>query len=152
MHVPVLLGEGVALFGVHEFAPFRHEPEPLPDVRRPDAVCAQYRRPAGVAFSFQVCENSVEPTMSNSGRNLLTKQDWRSALANEPKPFRPEVPRVSPARLLPGRAEGLAGTGARPCGTLAPSCKVESKLPPGDAGKEVNAVISSNVIWSEIGD
>ncbi len=31
-----------------------HEPEPLPDVRCADAVCAEYDRPAGVAFSFQV--------------------------------------------------------------------------------------------------
>jgi hypothetical protein len=31
-----------------------HPPQPLSDVRRADAVCAQYNRPAGVAFRFQV--------------------------------------------------------------------------------------------------
>jgi hypothetical protein len=59
-----------------------HPVEALSDVRRPDAVCAQYGVPAGVAFCFQVALNKVDPL--HSVRNLLTKDDARSSLARKP--------------------------------------------------------------------
>jgi hypothetical protein len=59
-----------------------HPVESLSDVRRADAVCAQYGVPAGVAFCFQVALNKVDPL--HSARNLLTKDDARSSLARKP--------------------------------------------------------------------
>jgi hypothetical protein len=66
-----------------------HEPQPLPDVRRADTASSKYRRPRGVTLPLQVSTNSVEPAPSNSRRNLLSKNDCRSALADETEPMRP---------------------------------------------------------------
>jgi hypothetical protein len=66
-----------------------HPVEALSKVRRPDAVCAQYNRPTGVTFSFQVCEYSIEPSVPNRAFNLLPKDCVRAALADKPKPFGP---------------------------------------------------------------
>jgi hypothetical protein len=52
-----------------------HEPQPLPDVRRADARSAQIRRPDGVALSFQVSLNKVEPPKAVFACNLLAKDD-----------------------------------------------------------------------------
>jgi hypothetical protein len=95
-----------------------HEPEPLPDVRCPDAVCAQYRRPAGVTLSLQISENSVEPTKPDGAFNLLAKDADRSDGSNEPEPLGPEVSLVCGAALLAGGAERLAGAGAGPQGLV----------------------------------
>jgi hypothetical protein len=56
-----------------------------------DAVCAKYDRPSGVAFLLQVCEYNVEPAPSNRRRNLLSKDDWRTALLDEAEEGWPEV-------------------------------------------------------------
>jgi hypothetical protein len=82
--------------------PLRSEPQSLPDVRGTDAVCAKNRSPDGVAFSFHVSLNSVEPTMPDRCRNLLAKRDCRAALADEVEPHGPEVPGVIDALLLSG--------------------------------------------------
>jgi hypothetical protein len=39
-----------------------HEVQPLPDVRRPEARSAEIQTPDGVALSFQVSVNKVEPS------------------------------------------------------------------------------------------
>jgi hypothetical protein len=74
----------------------------LTDVRRADAVCAQYDRPAGVAFSLQVCEYSIEPSVPNRACNLLAKDALRATLADEPEHFRPEVAIVGSTLPLAG--------------------------------------------------
>jgi hypothetical protein len=52
-----------------------HEVEPLSDVRRPDARSAQIRSRDGVARSFQVSANNVEPREASPARNLFSKDD-----------------------------------------------------------------------------
>ena len=118
-----------------------HPVQSLSDVRRADAVCSQYNRPAGVTFCFQVCEYSIEPTVANSSRHLLSKDRCRSALADEPEHLGPEVSFVFLAFPLARLRERLARTTAGP--TLAscgPAGQVESVLPSADAGEKVNAV------------
>jgi hypothetical protein len=66
-----------------------HEPQPLPDVRSPDARSRDTDRPEGVAFSFQVRLNKVEPAVVNRRFNLLTKDDARLALLDEVEPCGP---------------------------------------------------------------
>jgi hypothetical protein len=44
-------------------------------MRRPDARSRQTNRPDGVALSFQVSLNKVEPAMADRSFNLLTKDD-----------------------------------------------------------------------------
>jgi hypothetical protein len=77
-------------------------------------MCAKYRRPAGVAFAFQVALYKVEPAFSNRRRNLLSKYDWRAALADEVEERWPEMALVRESASLTCGAEGLAGTGAGP--------------------------------------
>jgi len=49
--------------------------EPLPDVRRADARCAQIGSRPGIAHSFQVSEHSGEPFTPSAARNLFAKDD-----------------------------------------------------------------------------
>ena len=65
--------------------------ESLPDVRRADARSAQIGSRHGISQYFQVSEYSGEPFTSSLARNLFAKDDWRSALADEPSHLGPEV-------------------------------------------------------------
>ena len=49
-------------------------------VRRTDAASRKTTRPKGVADSFQVSLYKVEPTLADSGFNLLAKYRARAAL------------------------------------------------------------------------
>jgi hypothetical protein len=66
-----------------------HEPQSVSDVRRPEARSRQTARCEGVTFTFQVRLNKVEPSMADRRFNLLTKDNRRSSLANEPEPGGP---------------------------------------------------------------
>jgi hypothetical protein len=66
-----------------------HEPQSLSDVRSADARSWQIGRRDGVACSFQVSCHVIEPCQGKARLNLLTKQDCRSALADESEPWRP---------------------------------------------------------------
>ena len=65
-------------------------------MRCPDARSRETDRPDGVAFAFQVIANKVEPSVSNRCFNLLTKEDWRAALADEAMPRWPKMARIAP--------------------------------------------------------
>jgi hypothetical protein len=75
---------------------------------RADAVCAKYRRPAGVTFTLQVCTYSIEPTMPNRACNLLSNDRCRAALADEAEENWPEVALVVDSALLSCAGEWLA--------------------------------------------
>jgi hypothetical protein len=68
-----------------------HEVESLSEVWSTDPTRAKIRRPNGVTRSFQVSRYSVEPSESSLSRNLLSKDDWRTALLDEPKEVGPEM-------------------------------------------------------------
>src|SRR5262245_37959077 len=121
-----------------------HEPQSLPDVRSADARSAKIRRPNGVTRSFQVIRHGIEPLKGNLARNLLSKHDWRAALADEPKPVGPEMALVLEAFPLARRTERLTGTTTRPNRSTPPG-KLESKIPSSDPGEEVAAFVSDKV-------
>jgi hypothetical protein len=130
-----------------------HEVDPLPDVRSADARRAQIRRPNGVTRSFQISRNSVEPREAICARNLLSKDDWRAALADEPEPFRPEMPSVFTASLPAGGAERLARTTSRPNGKLVwNACESERVAPDADSGEEVALPPPGEVFRFEVDD
>jgi hypothetical protein len=115
------------------------------EVRGADPRSRQNRHPDGVACSFQVRTNSVEPRVSKRRRNLLAKEPFRSAGHDEPEEIRPEVALVVEAALLARVGEGLAGAGACPV------------APAGDAGEEVGlcrraTVGIDDVFGSEVSD
>jgi hypothetical protein len=145
--------------------------EPLADVRRADAVCAQNDSPDGVARRFQACSNSIEPggidarriapralpsallSDDGGGSDLLAEDDGRAAGPDEPEELRPEVPLVGVTLSLAGGREGLAGTTPSPDGqVVGPSGEAQGEFPASDAGEEVGSVMSHKVGWLDIGD
>jgi hypothetical protein len=53
-------------------------------VGRADARRAQIGGPDGISQVFQVSAYSGEPLTSSAARNLLSNDDWRTALGDEP--------------------------------------------------------------------
>lgn len=130
-----------------------HEPQPLSDVRCADARSRQTGRPEGVAESFQVSLNKVEPPEANRCFNLLAKDDCRVALLDEVAPDGPKVPLVSKPRSAACRAERLTRTGPCPDGPLVrPSGKSQGGAPAADAGEEVALSESSQIIGPHVLD
>jgi len=122
-------------------------------VRRPDARSAQISSPDGVALSFQVSANDVEPREAIPARNLLSKHDWRAALADEAEPLGPKVPLVCGAASFAGDREGLTGTGAGPDGPVVrPPGEPKSVGPGAEAGEGVELGSAHKVICAEVTD
>jgi len=82
----------------------------LPDVRSGNARRCKIGRPDGVAFTFQVSENNVEPREPSRSRNLFPKDDARSTLADELEPCGPKVAVVGETSALAGSRERLTWT------------------------------------------
>jgi hypothetical protein len=116
-------------------------------------VCAQYDRPNGVVFAFQVCAYSIEPSVAHCAFNLLAKDDVRAALRDEIEPDRPEVPFVGSASASAGGAERLAGAGAGPHGpVVGPAGKAQRQRPTAEASKEMALVKPCKVCSSDVCD
>lgn len=114
-------------------------------------MCAENRRPDGVALRFQVCRNKVEPAEPNSGLNLLSKYDCRAALADEPLPNWPEMTLVGRSFPAPGGAEGLAGAGPGPdVAVVGDPSEPEGEGPAADPGEEVALVVTPEVACCDI--
>ena len=77
--------------------------------------------------------------MLNRCFNLLTKDEVRATLADEPEEIRPEITRVVVAFTFPSRRVGLAGAGAGPDFLVSPSSDLESEVPAADSGEEMGA-------------
>ena len=116
--VPVIPGVIVPALPPSEAEAVGHEPQALTDVRGTDARSWDTDRRAGVTDSFQVVLYKVEPAMLNRCFNLLTKDDWRLALADEVVECGPKMPLVSKPELSACRAERLARSAACPDRTL----------------------------------
>jgi hypothetical protein len=120
-------------------------------MRRADARSRQTDRPRGVAATFQVIANKIEPAVSNRALNLFAKQDARLALGNELEPRRPKMARIGAPSFAPGRGEGLAGTRAGPDGAIVgPSGEAQGDGPTPDPGEEVALVIPGEIARSNI--
>jgi hypothetical protein len=63
-----------------------HPVASVADVRCPDARSRERDRPEGVGQGFHVILNKVDPEVDRLARNLLSKDDWRPALLDEPMP------------------------------------------------------------------
>jgi hypothetical protein len=115
-----------------------HPEQPLSHVRRRDARSAQIGGPNGITQSFQVSAYSGEPFTSKAARNLLAKDDWRTALGDKASPFRPEMSTVGCPLTFPRNGEGLTWTAPRPDGAVArPSGKAQRLRPSGNPREEM---------------
>jgi hypothetical protein len=120
-------------------------------MRGADARSAQICRPNGVARCFHVRLYSVEPAEAVLACNLLSKDNWRMALADEPMKLGPEVALVGKSGSLSGGAEWLAGTGASPDGSVVrPSGETEGVGPDADPGEEVALGVALEVARSHV--
>jgi hypothetical protein len=131
--------------------PFSDKPEALANVRCADARSAQISRPEGVARCFHVRLYSVEPSEAVLARNLLSKDDWRTALADEPVELGPEVALIGKSGSFSGGAEGLTRARASPDGpVVGPSCETEGVGPDADSGEEVALREFAKIVGSNI--
>lgn len=95
-----------------------HEVKSVSLMRGADARSAGIDRPDGVARSFQVSLNSVEPLKAVRARNLLAKDDWRTALTDEIEQNWPEVTLIDESLSPAGCRERLARATRRPYGRI----------------------------------
>jgi hypothetical protein len=122
-------------------------------MRRADARSRYTCRPAGVAFTFQIRLNKIEPSVVNRCFNLLTKDDSRAALADEIEPDRPEVSIISGAFLGACCAEWLAWATACPNrSVVGPSGKAQGVAPTAKTGKEMALHVSDKLTCVNILD
>jgi len=128
-----------------------HEPQPLADMRSADARSRDIGRCEGVANSFHVSLNKVEPAVPNRCFNLLTKDDARAALLDEVEPERPKVPIVVEPSTRACLAERLARTGSCPDEpVILPSGSPKSIAPYSDSGEEMALRESGKFAWFDI--
>jgi hypothetical protein len=138
---------GAGQFGVG------HEVQALSDVRRPDARSTDIRRPDGKAHTFQVSLNKIEPIASIFTRNLLSKDDARLALADEPGPSRPQVALVSSPAAFACRGERLARAASGPDWFIVPpSSFAECVTPHADTGEKMTLSVSFQVAGRHVLD
>jgi hypothetical protein len=112
--------------------------EPLPYVRGVDRESRNIDRPSGVASSFQISSNSVEPSVPSLSRNLLSQDDRGSACLNEAVEVGPEVAGIVCSSSFACDRERLAGARASPNRSVVwPPGEAEGVAPPADPGEEV---------------
>lgn len=131
----------------------RHPEESVSDVRRTDARRRKRDGPKGVFQGFQVSVYKVDPRLDSLARNLLSKDDWRAALLDEPGKAGPKVSWVRKPSSSACRAERLAGCGTGPNRhVIGPSGFSESKGPGPDSCEEVALCESGEVGGPDIFD
>jgi hypothetical protein len=120
-------------------------------VRRTEARRAEIESPEGVVRSFHVSLYKVDPTEAVFACNLLSKDRWRSALFDEVKPVRPEVPLVSHPFSRACTAERLARTRSRPDWSVVfPSRLSEGTTPDSNSCEEVTLSKFIKLFWFDI--
>jgi len=128
-----------------------HPESSIADARRADARSRKRLTPEGVVQCFHVSVYKVDPRLDSRARNLLSKDDWRAALADEPIPRRPKVPLVVKPSSFACRGERLARTGTGPNRSIiGPAGASKRVRPDTDSGEEMALVVGSQVIRSDI--
>lgn len=122
-------------------------------MRRTDARRRKRHGPEGVVQGFQVSVYKVDPRLDSLARNLLSKDDWRRALLDEPGKRRPKVPWVLKPKSIACRGERLARTGTGPNRSIiCPAGAPKGERPDTDAGEEVALREAAKVAWVDILD
>ena len=108
-------------------------------------------RPPGVASSFQISSNSIEPFVPSLSRNLLSQDDRGSAGGDEAVEVGPEVPWIVCTGAFSRDRERLAWAGAGPDGSVVgPPGEAEGVGPAADPGEEMTLGEASEVIRCHI--
>lgn len=88
-----------------------HSPDPISPVRCTDGASWNNKRPAGVAFGFQVSQHVIE-THADVPSNVFSNDPSGPEFSHEPHKFWPEVAVIIRALSLPGCGKGLAWVSA----------------------------------------
>jgi hypothetical protein len=130
-----------------------HPVSPVADMRRADARRRERDSPEGVAHGFHVSVYKVDPRPDSLACNLLSNDDWRRALLDEPGKTWPQMPWVRKPSSSACRAERLARTGTGPNRSIiGPSGLTQGIGPDADPGEEMALREFSQVIWMHILD
>jgi hypothetical protein len=122
-----------------------HKPKSISQLVRIATRGFDRHRPHGVAHGLQITSHKSEPF--SRARNLLSKDDCRLSLLDEPIPFRPQVPVVGESFLLPREREWLTGAASGPNFNVCwPARDLEREWPARDTGEEVALSESFEVI------
>jgi len=122
-------------------------------VGRIDGRSRDNGRPAGVADTFHVSSDSVEPVLANRCRNLLSHEDSGPSGTGEAKQVGPQVPIVSLGFALAGDRERLARRGACPqFAVVWPSSKAGCETPSGNPAEHMHLPEASQIVWLHIGN
>lgn len=117
------------------------------DVRSTDARRRKRHGPEGVRHGFQVSLYKVDPSICVLACYLLSKDDWRLALGDEPMEVWPEVARVIKPSALACRGERLARTGTGPNRSIIwPAGAAKGEGPNADTGEEVALGVGLEII------
>jgi hypothetical protein len=128
-----------------------HEVKPLSDVGRTIPRSAGIERPDGVTRCFHVSTNKVEPSEPVTACNLFAKDNARFALANEPRPVRPEMAAIIESACAPCGTERLAGTASGPdWPIIGPSGAAQRIGPDSNPGEKVALGVSNKLAWLDI--
>jgi hypothetical protein len=100
-----------ALFRISVLRGVGHSPNPIPAVRRCDGTSWNNKRPACVAFGFQVSQHIVE-AHADVASNVLSNDPSGPEFVHEPTKFWPEVAVIFLALSLPGCGKWLAWVSA----------------------------------------
>jgi hypothetical protein len=93
----------------------------------------------------------IDPRLDSFTRNLLSKEDWRSVLLNEPGKIWPEVPLVSKPFCWACAGERLAWATSGPYrSVVSPTSSSKSVRPDADACKEMALGVPTEVIGRDI--
>jgi hypothetical protein len=112
--------------------------ESLANVRGVDRESWEIGAPAGVAFSFQISANSVEPTVASRSRNLFSQYHRGPDGTDEAMKVGPQVPWIVSTGAFARDRERLAGATASPHRpVVGPPGEAEGVGPPPDPGEEV---------------
>lgn len=128
-----------------------HKPKTISEMVRTRARGFDRDAPHGVTHGFQITSHAAEPF--NRVRNLLSKNDCRRSLRDEPEKFWPKVSLVGKALLRARDGERLAWAGAGPNGSaVLPSGEPESAAPPSESGEEMALRVSGKVAGLYVND
>lgn len=122
-------------------------------VRGADARRRERCSPEGIVQTFHVCLYKIEPRLGSFACNLLTNDEFRAALFDEPMERREKVPLVIKPAAFACRAERLARGTGRPDGTgVGEAGEAQAVGPDANPGEEVTLAIARKIGRKDIGD
>ena len=122
------------------------DPNAVTSVRGVDGASWNNHRPAGVAFGFQVRQNSVECQCDETS-NVFAQECSGSRGCNKAAQLRPEVTVIRLRALSPCDAEGLAGEAARPDRfVVGPTGEPAGVGKAADPGEEVALPVATEIV------